>query len=111
MVYAMGFAEHLCALMAEREMSGQQLARLVPCHPSLVCPDRRSVLAGGLLAGGVLAIAPDARDLLAWAERHPPRIDAAVVDSLAELLTAQRRSDAVLGSGVMLRPALAQLAA
>jgi len=147
MVYAMGFAEHLCALMAEREMSGQQLARLVPCHPSLVChyrrgrkrpsakmaklfdvalgaggelagtaraeagPDRRSVLAGGLLAGGVLAIAPDARDLLAWAERHPPRMDAAVVDSLAELLTAQRRADAVLGSGVMLRPALAQLAA
>ncbi len=143
----MGFAEHLCALMAEREMSGQQLARLVPCHPSLVChyrrgrkrpsakmaklfdvalgaggelagtaraeagPDRRSVLAGGLLAGGVLAIAPDARDLLAWAERHPPRMDAAVVDSLAELLTAQRRADAVLGSGVMLRPALAQLAA
>src|SRR6266700_3971232 len=89
MVYAMGFAEHLCALMAEREMSGQQLARLVPCHPSLVChyrrgrkrpsakmaklfdmalgaggelagtaraeagPDLRSVLAGGLLAGGV----------------------------------------------------------
>jgi hypothetical protein len=72
---------------------------------------RRSVLAGGLLAGGMLAIAPEARELLAWVERHPPQIDASAVDSLAELLAAQRRADDILGPGVMLRPALAQLAA
>jgi hypothetical protein len=141
------FAERLRTLMAERQVSGRQLARLVPCDPSLVChfrtgrklpsekmaklfdialnangelagaaraealPGRRSVLAGGLLAGGLLAVAPDAREMLAWAERHPPQIDGAVVDSLDQLLTAQRHADDVLGSGVMVQPALAQLAA
>ena len=73
-------------------------------------PSRRRVLAGGLLAGSLLAVGPEARELLAWADRHPPRIDGAVVDSLAELLTAQRRADDTLGSAAMLESALAQLA-
>lgn len=143
----MNFPGELRALMAERGVSGNELARRVPCDPALICryrsgkqppsakmaalidqalsaggelariartdagPGRRAVLASGLLAGGMLAIAPDTREMLAWAERHPPQIDAAVVDSLADLLTAQRHADDVLGSGVMLRPALAQLTA
>src|ERR1022692_2881628 len=37
MVCAMIFAEQFCAAMAERGMTGRQLARRVPCHPSLVC--------------------------------------------------------------------------
>ena len=78
---------------------------------ALAGPDRRAVLAGSLLAGSMLAIGPDTRDLLAWAERHPPHISTAVVDSLAELLTSQRRADDVLGSAVMLQPGLAQLTA
>jgi transcriptional regulator with XRE-family HTH domain len=72
-------------------------------------PGRRSVLAGGLLAGGLLAIGPDARELLTWSERHPAQIDAAGVGALADLLTAQRRADDVMGSRVILRPVLSQL--
>src|SRR5260370_28262752 len=37
MVYAVDFAELLRSLMAEREISGRQLAARVPCDPSLVC--------------------------------------------------------------------------
>src|ERR1022692_2714551 len=37
MVCAMSFAEQLRGAMAERGMTGRQLARRVPCHPSLVC--------------------------------------------------------------------------
>jgi transcriptional regulator with XRE-family HTH domain len=72
-------------------------------------PGRRSVLAGGLLASGLLAIGPEARELLTWSERHPAQIDAAGVGALADLLTAQRRADDVLGSGAMVRPVLSQL--
>jgi hypothetical protein len=71
---------------------------------------RRTVLAGGLLAGSLLAAAPETAERLAWAQRHPARIDTAAVDSLADVLTAQRRADDVLGSAAVLRPALAQLA-
>jgi transcriptional regulator with XRE-family HTH domain len=73
-------------------------------------PARRSVLAGGLLAGGLLAAGPETLELLAWAERHPPKIDAAVVDALAEVLASERRAEDALGAAATLRPVLAQLA-
>jgi len=73
-------------------------------------PGRRAVLAGGLLAGGLLSIGPEALERLTWAERHRPQIDAAAVQSLADVLAAQRRAEDALGSAAMLRPALAQLA-
>jgi transcriptional regulator with XRE-family HTH domain len=139
------FSDALRALMDERGVSGNALARQVPCDRALICryrsgkqkpsarmarlidgalgaggdlvalaekplPGRRAVLAGGLLAGGLLAVSPETLDLLGRAERRPPAIDMAVVDSLAGLLEAQRRADNALGSAVMLRPALAQLA-
>jgi transcriptional regulator with XRE-family HTH domain len=72
-------------------------------------PARRSVLASGLLAGGMISISPDTAARLAWAERRPSRIDASVVESLAGLLTAQRRAEDALGAPMVLRPALAQL--
>ena len=132
-----GFAEALRALMAERGISGIALARQVPCDRALVSrylsgkqppsarmaarfddvlaadgslaaragPGRRAVLAGGLLAVG-----PETLDLLTWAERHPSRIDGAVVDSLADTLAAQRHTEDRLGSAAMLRPVMAQLA-
>jgi len=78
---------------------------------ALAGPGRRAVLAASLLAGSMLTIGPGTRELLAWAERDPPQIDAAVVESLADLLTAQRRADDVLGSAVMFQPGLAQLKA
>lgn len=139
------FAGALRALMTERGMSGNALARLVPCDRALICryrrgkqqpsrrmaqllddalgaggglaalarptPTRRAVLAGSLLAGSLLGLTPDAVERLAWAERHPPRIDAAVVDSLAAMLAAQVQADNALGSAVTLRPVLAQLTA
>jgi transcriptional regulator with XRE-family HTH domain len=86
-------AEGLLAGLAEREL-----------------PARRTVLAGGLLAGGLMTLNPGVLDRLAWAERHPPQVDAAVVDSLADVLAAQRRAEDALGSAALLRPVLAQLA-
>src|SRR5260370_11315469 len=146
MVYAVDFAELLRSLMAEREISGRQLAARVPCDPSLVCryrsgkqrptakmaklfdaaleaggkligaarteagPDRRSVLAGGLLAGGMLSIGTDVADRLDWSARHPARIDMAAVDSLADVLAGQRHAEDAFGSAAMLGPVMAQLA-
>jgi transcriptional regulator with XRE-family HTH domain len=146
MVCAMSFAEQLRAAMAERGMTGRQLAQRVSCHPSLVChfrsgrkrpsakmaalfdaalgaggelaqaaraddalPGRRSVLAGGGLLAGALLVGPDAADRLDWIARHPPAVDAAAVDALAEVLAGQRRADDLFGSAVMLRPVMAQL--
>jgi hypothetical protein len=53
---------------------------------------------------------PEARERLAWAQRHPRRIDQSVVDSLAALLAAQRLAEDTLGSAAVLQPAAAQLA-
>ena len=72
-------------------------------------PSRRSVLAGGLLAGGLLGVGPETRERLAWAALHPPRIDRALVHSLADVLAGQRRAEDALGSAVMLQAAVAQL--
>jgi transcriptional regulator with XRE-family HTH domain len=74
----------------------------------LARPSRRTVLAGGLLAGA-MAIAPETAERLAWAQRHPPRIDQAAVNSLADVLAAQRHADDLLGSNTVLGPGLAQL--
>jgi transcriptional regulator with XRE-family HTH domain len=74
-------------------------------------PPRRVVLAGGLLAGALLTIGPDADDRPAWAARNPPPIDAAVVESLAAVLAGQRRAEDMLGAPATLKPALAQLEA
>jgi transcriptional regulator with XRE-family HTH domain len=73
-------------------------------------PSRRAVLAGGLLAGSLLAVTPETAERLAWAQRHPPQVDAAAVESLTDLLAAARHADDTAGSSVMLRPVLAQLA-
>src|ERR1022692_313733 len=72
-------------------------------------PGRGAVLAGGLLAGSVLSVGPEILERLAWAQRHPPQIDVAMVESLADVLAAQRRAEDALGSATMLRPVLAQL--
>jgi transcriptional regulator with XRE-family HTH domain len=75
----------------------------------LAKPGRRAVLTGGLLAGALMTISPETLERLAWAERHPPQIDAAVVESLADVLAAQRRADDAVGAAALLRPTLAQL--
>jgi transcriptional regulator with XRE-family HTH domain len=140
------FSGALRALMIQRGATACELARQVPCDPSLISryrngrqqpsakmaarldqvlaadgslaamtenpqPRRRAVLAGGLLAGTLLSIGPEAVERLAWVQRHPPQVDVAVVESLAGVLAAQRRAEDTLGSAAMLRPALAQLAA
>lgn len=140
------FPGALRALMTQRGVTACELARQVPCDPSLISryrngrqqpsakmaarldqvlaadgslaamtenpqPGRRAVLAGGLLAGTLLSIGPEAVERLAWVQRHPPQVDVAVVESLAGVLAAQRSAEDTLGSAAMLRPALAQLAA
>ncbi len=73
-------------------------------------PGRRSVLAGGLIAGALLGIGLEAADRLAWVARHESHVDLAAVESLADVLASARHADDALGSAAMLRPALAQLA-
>jgi hypothetical protein len=71
---------------------------------------RRTVLAGAAaIAGAPLLGALDA-ERLAWAQRHPPRIDHAVVESLADVLAAQRRAEDSVGPRAVMKPVLAQLA-
>ena len=88
--------------------AGGELAALASTDAA---PDRRSVLTGGLIAGALLSIGPDMADRLAWAQHHPQQIDMEAVHALAEVLASQRRADDCVGSAIMLRPALAQLAA
>jgi transcriptional regulator with XRE-family HTH domain len=83
-----------------------ELAALVP-----VDTGRRAVLAGGMLAGGLLSIGPESRERIAWVMRQPPRIDGAAIGVLADVLADVRRADDVLGSAMMSEPVLAQLAA
>jgi transcriptional regulator with XRE-family HTH domain len=75
---------------------------------ALAGPGRRAVLAGGA-AAGLAALAPDSLERLAWAQRHPRRIDQAAVDLLADVLASQIRADNAFGAAVMLPPVRAQL--
>src|SRR6266446_5186557 len=131
MVYAMaaGFTERLRTLMAERCVSGYELARRVPCNRSYI-----SLLAQGkrqpspkvarrldeiLGAGGELAalthpdavwhppglnreFSPDDEERLTLAVQRPSRTDARVVDSLAVILAGQRQLEDRIGSEPML---------
>jgi transcriptional regulator with XRE-family HTH domain len=54
---------------------------------------------------------PEGQQRLTWTQQHPARLDQAAIDSLTDVLAAQRRAEDALGSAVMLRPALAQLLA
>ena len=126
------FAGALRALMGQRDISQRALAARVPCDRAYVCrlangkqrPSRRmaAVLDEVLGAGGALAAlgvpplfngetGPEGRELLAWAVQNPRRIDAVAVESLAAVLSAQRRAEDSLGSAEVLRPVLAQLKA
>jgi transcriptional regulator with XRE-family HTH domain len=58
-----------------------------------------------LLAG----LDPSRQERLAWARHNPARIDAAAVESLADVLATTRRAEDTLGSAIMLGPAFAQL--
>ena len=125
------FAAELRALMAARDISGNSLARQVPCDPALVSRYRSGrqkpsqwmaarmdeVLGAGKELAALVPALPaprgadlDVREQLAWAQRHPRRIDGAVVDSLAALLAAQRLAEDTLGSAALVWPVSAQLA-
>src|SRR5260370_1244611 len=77
---------------------------------SNAAPSRRTGLAGGLLAGSLLSVGPQAPERLAWTARNPPQIDASAVESLADMLASQRRIEDALGAAAVLNPVLAQLA-
>lgn len=125
-----GFAERMLALMAERGISGRELARQLPCdrsYVSLLVRGKRNASpemaaridhllgAEGTLAGLAAAerpqLTPDERERLAWTQQHPRHIDMAAVESLAAVLMAQRRAEDALGSAAILKPVMAQLAA
>lgn len=126
----MDFAELLRALMRERGVSGNGLARRAFCDKALISrlangrqrpsANMARVLDDALEAGGKLTaltetplltteIGAEGKDRLTWAARHPQRIDGAAVESLAAVLAAQRRAEDSLGSGDVLRPVLAQM--
>jgi transcriptional regulator with XRE-family HTH domain len=122
----MNFAEALRALMADRGVSGNKLARIAPCDKALISrlvngrqqpsESMARLLDEALGAGGKLAAlapgptaGPEDRDRLAWAARNPRRIDSAAVESLATVLAAQRHAEDLIGSAATLSPVLAQL--
>src|ERR1035441_2365406 len=72
--------------------------------------NRRQVLAGAAAIAAAPLLGTLDAERLAWAHRHPPRIDAAVVESLAACLAAQRRAEDSVGPRAVMRPVLAQLA-
>lgn len=55
------------------------------------------------------AFTPDDEERLVLATRNPGRIDLVVVDSLAAILAAQRRTEDSVGSAPLLKPVRAQL--
>ncbi len=83
----------------------------LPVNPD-TGPDRRSVLAGSVMAGHVLAswLAPIDPERLARAARHQPQVDMPVVISLREMLVAQRHIEDSMGTVAVREPVLAQLA-
>lgn len=72
----------------------------------LAGPDRRSVLASGIVAGALLGA--DAAGRLV---RHQPAVDPAAIAALAAVLASQRRADDAFGSAVMMQPVAAQVTA
>ena len=134
------FADELSRLLAERGMSQRELARRAnydtghinkicrgtkPATPKLAARlddvldtggalmalvNRRQVLAGAAAIAAAPMLGTLDAERLAWAHRHPPRIDAAVVQSLADVLAAQRRAEDSVGPRAVMRPVLAQLA-
>jgi transcriptional regulator with XRE-family HTH domain len=134
----MDFAHALRALMDERGISGNALARRVHCDKGLISkyvngkkqPSAKlaRLLDEALGAGGELAaLAPrpamwrppglngtfsaDEEERLALAVQRPSRIDVAAVDSLAAVLAAQRELEDRIGSAPMLAPVAAQVTA
>src|ERR1035437_1535359 len=71
--------------------------------------NRRQVLAGAAAIAAAPLLGTLDAERLAWAHRHPPRIDAAVVQSLADVLAAQRRGEDSVGPPAGVGPVLAPL--
>lgn len=98
---------------ASPELAGR-LDKLLRAGGALMAlVERRAVLksAAALASMPLLgALDPDGRERLAWARRHPPQIDQAVIESLAGVLAAQRRAEDTIGPRAVTRPVLAQLA-
>jgi len=134
----MDFAHALRALMDERGISGNALARRVHCDKGLISkyvngkkqPSAKlaRLLDEALGAGGELAalarrpamwrspglngtFSADEEERLALAVQRPSRIYVAAVDSLAAVLAAQRELEDRIGSAPMLAPVAAQVTA
>lgn len=125
------FGTELRRLLAERGLSLNELARRANYdagYLSKVGSGRKRATAAVaarlddvLQAGGSLAaladdgplfngtLSPEGRERIEHARRHPGRPDAAIADSLAVVLDAQRHAEDTLGSAAILRPVLAQL--
>jgi tetratricopeptide (TPR) repeat protein len=56
-------------------------------------------------------VTPDDEERLTLAAREPSRVDPAVIESLATILAAQRRTEDVIGSAPLVGPVTAQLGA
>jgi len=106
----------ICRYRTGKQQPSANMARLIDdalgadgALAALAGPGRRAVLAGGL-AGLAAVVGPELADRLGWIARHPRAVDAAAVDSLADVLAGQRRADDAFGSAAMLGPVMAQLA-
>ena len=126
------FGEEMTRRMLARGLGIRELGRQVhynPGHLSNVknghakpSPELARAVDAALSAGGALAalaedeplfngsLSPDRRERIEWARQHPSRPDAAVTESLAVVLDAQRHAEDALGSAAVIRPVLAQLA-
>jgi transcriptional regulator with XRE-family HTH domain len=71
---------------------------------------RRTVLTGTAAIATIPLLGTLDAERLEWAQRHPPRIDSGVVESLAIVLAAQRRAEDSAGPRAVMKPVLAQLA-
>jgi transcriptional regulator with XRE-family HTH domain len=132
MAHAMtDFGAELRRLLAERGMSLNELARRSNYDPGYLSKvgsgQKRATAAVAarlddvLGAGGSLSaladdgplfnggLSPDRRERIEWARQHPGRPDAAVAESLAVVLDAQRHAEDALGSAAVMRAVLAQL--
>jgi len=123
------FTAEVRRFMAERGMSLRGLAKAASYDPSYLSkvlngrkpasPHVAARLDKVLGAEGKIrqaaavfngSVAPGQRDRLDWAARHPRHADASAVESLTDVLAAQRKAEDALGSAAVLRPVLAQLA-